>query len=849
LIAAGARLGPYEVLSPLGDGGMGEVYRARDERLSREVALKVLTPDYAADPDRLRRFEHEARAAGALNHPNLVVVFDTGRHDGSPYVVFELLDGATLRQRLGSGPLLVRKAIEHGEQIALGLAAAHDQGIVHRDLKPENVFVTRDGRVKILDFGLAKLRRPSEADPGSESGSTATDAGIVLGTAGYMSPEQVRGDAVDHRSDVFALGAVLYEMLAGQRVFQRSTTAETMTAILKEDPPPLPLLRSEVPQALARIVARCLEKRPEERFQSARDVAFALRAVADDAYAANGAQRGSGPRTGRKWAILAAAVAVSALAAWAAYQRGRGLAAEPPRFKPLTFRRGVVGEARFAPDGQTIVYGAAWEGQHNRIYSARVDSPESRPLAVPEGDVSSISSSGEMAVILGRFYFRGLPQMLARVPMAGGAPRQLLENVVAADWSPNGQDLAVVRADGVRRRLEFPIGNVLYESPVYAISFPRVSPRGDRVAFLQFQTGGARVETVDRQGVLSTLSRGRHAFGLAWAPDGDEVWFTEWGALYAVSLDGRERLLARFPGAVTINDVSRHKRVLLTLAQYQSPLMARLPGAHEERELSWFDASQVAALSKDGSTLLFTDRASAASVQNNINETATYLRPTDGSSAVRLGDGMALALSQDEKWALSMAVGPPPRLMLLPTGPGVPKTIPLGDLAVLANATLLPGDRVLISGEAPSEPIRVFVQDLDGRNRRMLTPPGFVLCTPISPDARLAVVIKTDDRPMLLSIDDGEIRPLAGALPQEGAVGWSADGRWVYVSSKGVEIPARIDRIEIASGRREPWKEMKPGDATAFAGFTGLAFTPDGKSYAYSFHRILCGLYLVEGLR
>jgi dipeptidyl aminopeptidase/acylaminoacyl peptidase len=825
---------------------MGEVYRARDERLSRDVAVKVLTPDYAADPDRLRRFEHEARAAGALNHPNLVVVFDTGRHEGNPYVVFELLDGITLRQRLGPGPLLVRKAVDYGEQIAQGLAAAHEQGIVHRDLKPENVFVTKDGRIKILDFGLAKVR---PRDQGDEL-TTATDTGVVLGTAGYMSPEQARGEPADHRSDVFAFGAVLYEMLSGQRVFQRPTAAETMTAILKEEPPPLVALRPEIPLALGRVVARCLEKRPEERFQSVRDVAFALHAVSGDGGTAPRAPVTPTSRTRRALAILAVAAGLAAVAV--GYLLGRGAAIKPPpRFTQLTFRRGVVGEARFAPDGQTIVYGAAWEGQLNRIYSARVDSPESRPLDVPEGNILSISPSGEMAMTLGRFYLRGGPELLARVPMAGGTPRPLLENVVAADWAPDGRDLAVIREEGTkrRRRLEFPIGRILYESPPLSIGFPRVSPRGDRVAFLEFRPGGGSVETVDRRGTRTTLSKGHVPFGLAWAPSGDEVWFTEWGALYAVTLTGQERLLAHFPGAVTINDVSRDGRALVTLAQYQAPLMVLAPGASKERDLSWFDFSRVADLSPDGKMMLFADRTGAGSVQNNSNQAATYLRPTDGSAAVRLGEGLALALSQDGKWALSLMEGPPPRLTLLPTGPGEPRPVLLGNLTTVANAALLPGeDKVLLSGQAPGEDIRVFVQDFAGHDRRALTPEGFELSTPISPDGKHALVFKAYDRPMLLSTDSAELRPLPGGEPGDLAMGWSAEGRWLYVTRQAPELPARIFRIEIASGRRELWKEMMPGDAAAFGGFTGFSFTPDGKSYAYSFHQFLCALYLVDGL-
>jgi eukaryotic-like serine/threonine-protein kinase len=271
-LTSGTKLGPYEIQSPLGTGGMGEVYRARDARLNRDVAIKVLPAAFASDPERLRRFQQEAEAVAALNHPNILAIHDFGEYKGSPYIVTEFLEGETLRERLGAMP--VRKAIESSEQIACGLAAAHDKGIVHRDLKPENIFITRDGRVKILDFGLAKLTRP-ESSSDSATLALQADPGMVLGTVGYMSPEQVKGQNADHRSDLFSFGAILYEMLSGKRAFHRETSIETMNAILKEDPPEFTAM-NRVPPLLERIVGHCLEKNPEERFQSARDVAFAL---------------------------------------------------------------------------------------------------------------------------------------------------------------------------------------------------------------------------------------------------------------------------------------------------------------------------------------------------------------------------------------------------------------------------------------------------------------------------------------------------------------------------------------------------------------------------------------------
>ena len=615
------KLGPYEIGAPMGAGGMGEVYRAKDPRLGREVAIKVLPASFSQDADRLKRFEQEARAAGVLNHPNITAVYDLGSHDGSPYIVTELLEGETLRSRLSTGALPVRKAIDYAVQIARGLAAAHEKGIVHRDLKPENLFVTKDGRVKILDFGLAKLKTEKDGEGQTDLKTiSGTEPGVVLGTMGYMSPEQVRGKAADRRSDLFSFGAILYEMLSGQRAFRGDTAADTITAILSKEPPDLAQTNRDVHPGLDRIVRHCLEKNPEERFESARDVAFDLEALSNVS-APSGAVAASAGRAVRRpsWAMAAgAAVAIAAVAALLAYSSGKKAGyVPPPAFHQLTFQRGEVGGSFFAPDGQTVVYSAAWEGRPFEIFVNRPESPESRPFGLANAEVLAVSKTGEMAVSLNRRTLEAFTRVgrLARISIAGGAPRDILDDVQWADWSPDGKELAIVRSSGVKNRLEYPIGKVLYETTGW-VSHPRVSPRGDLVAFIDHpipSDDGGSLAVVDLAGKKRILSPVYStAQGVAWRPSGAEIWYTaaEGGfnrAVHAATLSGKTRLVGRVPGISTIHDISKDGRVLMTNESDRLGVLAKGPGDEKERELSWLDYSLATDLSPDGKTLLITE--------------------------------------------------------------------------------------------------------------------------------------------------------------------------------------------------------------------------------------------------
>jgi Tol biopolymer transport system component len=834
---------------------MGEVYRARDPRLGREVAIKVLPASLSKDADRLRRFEQEARAAGILNHPNITAVYDIGAHEDAPYVVTELLEGETLRSRLAGGAVPVRKAIDYALQIAHGLAAAHEKGIVHRDLKPENLFLTKDGRVKILDFGLAKLTQ-AEGESGAQTNlptaTAGTEPGVVLGTLGYMSPEQVKGQPADTRSDIFAFGAILYEMLSGKRAFHRGSAAETMSAILKEEPPDLSATNQSIQPGLERIVRHCLEKNPEERFHSAHDLAFDLEALSG----LSAPRLAEKTTRGRQFRLstlawLAALAAAAGLAYFVGIRKGR---VPPPSFHQLTFRRGSVTSARFAADGQTVVYSARWEGGPGELFINRSESPESRPYGLSGADILAISRTGEMAVSLGRrvagaFISTGT---LAQVSVAGGtAPREILEDVHWADWAPDGASLAIVRDVNGRDRLEFPIGKVLYETAGW-IGHPRVSPKGESVAFIDHETrgdDGGRVAVVSRSGETKKLTEGfESARGLAWSPDGREVWFTAAlhgsnRALQAVSLSGRLRLLARVTTGMTLQDVSRDGRVLVTQDDERIGSIGRIAGEERERDLSWLDWSSASDLSPDGKTLLFFESGEGGGPGYSI-----YLRKTDGSPAVRLGEGAAGTLSPDGKWAFALVhIRTQPELMLLPTSAGEAKKLSTGSIRPERGIWRPGGKQIVITAREEGHGSRIFLVDVEGGKIRPISPEGYRIFRSISPDGRFIPALGPDRIFCLYPLAGGEPTPLPGLSPFDVPLNWR-DERSFYVFRRG-EVPAKVYLFDTVTGRKELWRELVPADASGVVDIVTVCLTPDGKSYVYSYARILSGLFLVEGVK
>jgi len=853
----GAMLGPYRILEKLGEGGMGEVYRARDTRLDRDVAVKVLPAHLADDPAALARFEREARAVAALSHPNILGVFDAGREGSTAYLVTELLEGDTLRERLAGGALPAREAARYGAEIASGLAAAHEKGIVHRDLKPENVFVTSDGHVKILDFGLAKQEQAAKplGSPDAPTRTASTSPGVVLGTVAYMAPEQVRGQVLDHRADLFAFGALLYELLTGRRAFERETAAETMTAILKEEPPELTSIDPTIPVGLARLVQHCLEKRPEERFQSARDLAFDLQAVAATSTAAARPVRAPAGRRARQ--LLAVGIATVATIS-AAYLAGRFVErrtpAPPLAFRQLTFRPQGILRAAFAPDGETVVFSSVFSGDVPDLFVRRREYPEQTPLALPRTHLLAISPQGELAVLTNPkcLAWRQCRGTLARVPLGGTGPRAILDGVADADWSPDGTTLAVVRSAEGRDRLEYPIGTTLYQSSG-GLSHVRVSPRGSLLALFEHPShydDRGFVILVDQRGKRSVLT-GEYAAleGLAWSPAGDEVFFTGSGSgggvgdfqAYGVDLHGRTRASVRSAGGISLHDISRAGRWLVTRDDRAIGIMARAPSEKDERDLSFLDGSWGPVLSRDGRTMLFTEVSEE--VRTNY---AVYLRPTDGSAVVRLGEGTAMGISPDGRWALAVTQTPQ-AAVIYPMASGEGRTLARGSLVGYRAARWFPdGRRILVCGDEQGKAARCYVQDLDGGLPRAATPDGEDGL--VSPDGQRVVVWRPGDVPAIYRIDNGARERLPSVSTDDRPIAWGADGQTVLFTTPG-HVPGRIDRVDLRAGRRELVREFAPPDRTGMLQAVASSVAADPDVYAYEYYRMRSALFLVDGVR
>jgi eukaryotic-like serine/threonine-protein kinase len=861
-LANGTRLGPYEIVAALGAGGMGEVYRALDTRLDRTVAVKILPPHFADDATRRQRFEREAKVISGLNHPNICTVHDIGHQDGVDFIVMEFLEGESLAERLLKGPLSASQVMQYGTQLASALDKAHRSGVTHRDLKPGNIILTKSG-AKLLDFGLAK------AEPSASMDKTLTDAtprplpmtkaGTVIGTVPYMSPEQLDGKEVDGRSDIFSLGAVLYEMVTGNRAFQGQSEFSVASAILRTDPPPISTLQPLTPPALERTIRVCLAKDPDERWQSASDLWNELRWISEGGSqsgamtplpsgsqtgveVARGTRRGLRPRIA--W-IITVLLAITAAGAFIAASRS-GHTHKPLAFRQLNFRREAIFQAAFA--GDTVVYSAATSDNTPQIFAVRSDYPEPQPIGSRGMTLLAVSSKGELAVLLNAHYlwYRLFTGTLARMTLGGGAPREIQEGVRQADWSPDGSQLAIIREVDGKDRLEYPIGHVLREVSG-SLSDLRFSPKGDRIAYFEHPRkldDRGSVNTVDLSGNNVSLSKDYWSLrGLSWAPDGGEILFSasESGGsfvVYGVTMGGKRRIAYQPPGGFTIQDIARDGRWLATRLDFRYAAMVHTPDKAGDRDLSWLNTSHARTLSQDGQTLLFTETALGANY-------AVCLRKTDGSPVLHLGEGWAAGLSADGKWVLAVVQSLPPKLLIYPTGPGETRQLKQGPIEHYATAQWFRNrNSVLVSGNEPGKGTRFYIQELDGLPKPAT--PEDTRDGLLSADGQLILARGPGGEYFIYPIAEGDPRRVPGLTKADVLALWSADGRSALVY-RGGEIPCHLEQVDLATGRRTLFKEFAPADRTGLLSLREIFITDDLRSYAYTAYYQVSSLFVSDG--
>jgi Tol biopolymer transport system component len=859
----GTKLGEYEVKSLLGTGGMGEVYCARDARLGRDVAIKVLPNLFAADTERLRRFEQEARAAAALNHPNILAVFQMGTYEGTPYLVSELLEGETLREPIKRGRIAVRKAIDYGAQIAHGLAAAHERGIFHRDLKPENLFVTKDGRVKILDFGLAKLTQPQAgSEPNAPTLAEHTEAGVVMGTAGYMSPEQVRGQKADHRTDIFSFGTILYEMLAGKRAFQKPTSPETMTAILNEDPPGISQVTTSIPAALQRVVHRCLEKNPEQRFQSSSDLAFALDALSETSSKA--AESTISPQKRRRgiWIGLGGLVILAAAIGWAGY--GFFLSRHVP-FREIEITQlttsGKVGIAAISPDGKYVAYSVNEAGTsyyfggstRQSLWVRQVTGGDVQvtPAAAVSFDGLTFSNDGDSLYVF-RTESGSSQDSLYKMPVLGGTTKRLIANVDTYGkpaLSPDGKQLAFVKGDSKRNE------SVLVETDEAGAAEKELavrkwtsllmnaawSPDGKAIAVVAGNSESGSIEwdplvvsIQNKSERLLTSKRWSYVRDLGWLSDGRGLIVTA-----SERNSGMEQVqYVSYPGGQIrriTNDLNEYQDVSLTAD-------SRIAATIQDKSSfdTWLapmtdpdDARAVTSGGHSGEASWSPDGRIVYSETGGRGETNIWAMQPDGSNARQLTANLGLAnraprVSEDGRYIVFISESVSPHLwrMDIDGNNATQLTNSPRDLLQVGSPALTPDGKWVLYGKWAPE-WGIWKSPIEGGDPIQLNSTPYAACPAVSPDGKMLAYIYLD-RSEKHAV---AVMSLDGNTPEEHfditteIWRWSPDGRSLLF----VKTENRVSNIW-----SQPISGGPPTQITHFKGLVMRSFdiSRDGKQIA-----------------
>jgi Tol biopolymer transport system component len=745
-----------------------------------------------------------------------------------------------------------------------GARVAHRAGITHRDLKPGNIMLTKSG-AKLMDFGLAKSA--AAVSDGEKPGApllsadrtlsgigpmALTAVGAVIGTIQYMSPEQIEGKAADARSDLFALGAVLYEAVTGKQPFEGKSQISVASAILEKNPEPISAIQPVTPRAFERVVKTCLEKNPDDRFQAARDVRLELKWIAEEVAQPTAPSAASAVKTEPRILPWAVAAIFALLAGGAFFWTGREK--PQPHFTNVTFREGSLQGARFSHDGQTIVYSGSWEGEAPQVSIARVGSPESRPLGISSGVIASISSSDELAVLMGcePVFLIDCGGTLATVSLAGGSPRALAEHVAYADWSPDGRQsvISIFSAEG--GRLEFPPGHVLCQQKAGWFGHPRFSPDGTLIAFENHPSIGddtGALEVVDLNGKRTVLSPYEVSLeGIAWSANGKEVWYagTQTGGwadtIYAVSLSGKKRAILTMP-YLRLHDIARDGRVLLSHESWRRQLKGLFPGDTAEHPYSWLDDTATNGISVDGRSISFSEAGETYYVEDDYQ---AYYRPTDGSPAVLLGAGTA-ALSPDGKWVLATSYSSH-FLQLQPIGPGGARKLLTPGLKAFDHQRWSDdGLQVVYEAQTDQNDWNVYTQRVESGPPILVTTHGRNSFPTMSPDG--ATIALREEKGGIFLYGRGGAPSVAvkGAVEQEYPIRFANGGKALLVEGTiGRELVLTL--VDLASGRRETWKRVPEEIRQGGGQFIGIVVTPDLKYYAYSAPRYASDLYMVENL-